>query len=184
MLLAESSTRTVLHVRADTPPPVYVWDGKPANHPLRKLRDGLGKDKAMRLAKEAKVDRLDINALEKGKNKGNGAELVLRLAIPLFLTPQEMFDLLHFQLDPEEALKRAQVRQLEGVWDQLMAGVRPHEIQGKSQLSKERVVERQQARIRKSNRARKAGKLQTRPKPAHEDATGTQPTTGARRAAS
>jgi len=63
MLLEESYTRTFLHVRTDTSLPAYAWDGKPANHPLRKLREGLGKDKAMRLAKEARIDRLDINAL-------------------------------------------------------------------------------------------------------------------------
>ena len=175
MLREESYTRTFLHVRVDTPPAVYIWDGKPASHPLRKLREGLGKDKAMRLASEAGIDRLDINALEKGKNKGNGAELVLRLAIPLFLTPQEMFDLLHFQLDPDEALVRARARQLRGNWDQLMAGVRPADIPQKSQLSKERrdakvrryAEEEKQATIetafRRGHRARRKKREEERP---------------------
>lgn len=107
---------TFLHVATGTPtrPVVYAWDGEPASHPLRLLRVALGWEKAMRLAKATGLDRLDINAVEKGKNKGGTSRIVNALANVLFLTPWQMADLLEFHLHPDDAIQVASERQLEG----------------------------------------------------------------------
>lgn len=148
---------TYLHVQHSTTV-VYAWDGKPSSHPLRLFREGLGWTKAMRLATAAGIDRLDINAIEKGKNKGSSARVVLNLARVLYLTPYELFDLLQFKLRPEDALTLAEGRRLaESLKSATETRALPmHEIRPEPTPAEKR-AERKRSLIRRGSKRRREG---------------------------